>query len=81
MSQDLFAAECEACGIEKTGLNLVHNYLSNDKQTKINSSYSGRYDIVTDVPQGWILGVLFDLLINDLFLFVERTDICNFSRW
>ena len=45
--------------IDKTGLNLIRNYLSNRKQrTKINSSYSDWYDIVRGVPQGSILGPL-----------------------
>ena len=39
--------------IDKTGLNLIRNYLSNRKQrTKINSSYSDWCDIVRGVPQG-----------------------------
>ena len=69
-----------AYGIDKTGLNLIHNYLSNSKQrTKINSSYKDWYDIIRSVPQGSILDpLLFDLTINDLFLFIEKTNICNF---
>ena len=32
------------------------------------------------MPQGSILGLLlFNLSINDLFLFLERTNICNFA--
>ena len=55
LPHDLLVAKFEAYGMYKTGLNLIHNYLSNRKQrTKINSSYSGWYDIVRGVPQGSI---------------------------
>ena len=83
LPHDLLVAKFEAYGIDKTGLNLIHNYLSNRKQrTKVNSSYSDRYDIIRGVPQGLILGpLLFNLFINNLFLFIERTSICNFADY
>ena len=47
LSHDLFVSKFEAYGIDKTGLNLIHNYLSNRKQCKkTNSSYDFWYDIV-----------------------------------
>ena len=47
LPHDLFVSKFEAYGIDKTGLNLIHNYLSNRKQcTKTNSSYDDWYDIV-----------------------------------
>ena len=51
LPHDLLVAKFEAYGSDKTGLNLIHNYLSNRKQrTKINSSYSDWNDIVRNVP-------------------------------
>ena len=68
-------------GIDKNALNLIHKYLTDRKQgTKISSSYSDWYDKVRGVPQGSILDPLFfTLFINDRFLFIERTNICNFA--
>ena len=81
LPHDLVVAKFEAYGIDKNELNLIHNYLTNRKQrTKVSSSYSDSYDKVRDVPRGSILGPLFfNLFINDLFLFIERSNIWNFA--
>ena len=78
LPHDLLIAKFEAYGIDKNGLNLIYNYLTDLKQRSF--SYSEWYDIIRGVPLGSILDLLFfNLLINDLLLFIERTNICNFS--
>ena len=79
LPHDLLVAKFEAYVIDKNGLDLIHKYLKNRKQrTKVKSSCSVWYEIVIGVPPCSILGpFFFNLFINDFFVFIERTNICN----
>ena len=59
----------------------MFNYLTGWKQrTRIGSSFSSWLEILRGALQGSILGrLLFKIFINDLFLQLSKTEICNFA--
>ena len=74
-------AKFEAYGPSKSSLSLLLHYLTPRKQrVKIGSSYSMWNEIKRGVLQGSVLGpLLFNAFINDIFTFIEKTEICNFA--
>ena len=73
-------AKLETFGLNKPILNLVNDYLGfRIQRTKIGSSFSDWAIASGGVPEGSILGpLLFNILVN-LFLFIEKPDICKFT--
>ena len=71
----------DSYGVTKNSLKEILNYHSRRKQrTKISSSISRLYDIITGVPQGSILGsLLFGIFVNVLLLLIKRFHVCNFA--
>ena len=74
-------AKFGADGLSKFSLSLLLNYLTLHKQrVKIGSSYSLWNEIKRSVLQGSILGPLFfNIFITDIFVFIEKSKICNFA--
>ena len=81
LPHDLLIAKLEAYGLDNDSLNLLLDYLSFRKQkTKVGSAYSNWSKIRCGIPQGSILGpLLFNVFINDIFMIIEQSDICNFA--
>ena len=75
-------AKLECYGVDKASLRLLLDYLTRRKQrTKIASSFSSCCDINTGVPQGLLLGpLLFNILINNLFISIKNPEVCNFAH-
>ena len=78
---DLIIARLAAYGLDTNALKLIHNYLSNRKQSvKVSSAYSIWKDIFYGVPQVSVLGsLLFNIHLCDLFYFQENTDIVSYA--
>ena len=61
-------------------INMIFSYLNNQThRTKINECFSERYRIEHGVPQGSILGLLFNIDLIDLLYECEESNIANYA--
>ena len=69
-------------GLVKEALKWIFSYLDNRAQrVKINKTLSPRRELLCGVPHGSVLGpILFNISLNDLFLFLNEIDVSNFAN-
>ena len=81
LPHNILLDKLSAYGVSPHSVALLKSYLSNRKQQiKVNNVLSGWADIHEGVPQGSILApLLFNVFINDIFLFVKNGSLYNYA--
>ena len=80
LDHELLIPKFNAYGFSRSALLFMRSYLDNRKQrVKVNSSFSTWTKTSLGVTQRSVLGpLLFNIYLNDLFLFLDETEVCNY---
>ena len=81
MDHDLLIAKLGAYGFKEDALFLMKSYFTNRPQrVRVNSNFSMWEEMISGVPHRTIIGpLLFDIFLNDLFLFVGNSVLSNYA--
>ena len=79
--QDLLIAKLNAYGLNMNTLVLLFSYLKNRKKSvRIKTNYSSFLELLSGVPHGSIPEtLLFNIFLNDLFLFIKKASLHNYA--
>ena len=82
INHDLFLTKLKAYVFNENSVSFIRSYFTNRyQQRKIGSTFCYWNKLVFDASQGSILGPLFfNIFINDLFLFVNKSEISNYGN-
>ena len=81
LPHDLVISKLEAYGLDTNSLRFAFDYLNCRKQrTKMGYTYSDWSEVFPGIPQRSILGpLLFNIFLNNIFFFIQKSEACNFS--